>query len=142
MALGLQKLAGGQKGPHLLGWERLAMHRAKPAQAHQLSDAAGVLPIGLDRHGLERGAHMARLEQLDRQASAFRPAKSHCDSGPASRPIRAMGVPCAANQAISASGLQATLASFTILPCASTMHTLALFDDTSIPAYCSMVVPQ
>src|SRR3954451_9340865 len=47
-------------------------------------------------------------------------------NGRASRPIRAMGVPCAANQAISASGSQATLASFTILPCASTMHTLAL----------------
>jgi hypothetical protein len=27
------------------------------------------------------------------------------------------------------------------LPCASTMHTLALSNDTSMPAYCSMVVP-
>src|SRR6185369_7497015 len=48
---------------------------------------------------------------------------------------------CAANQAISTSGSQATLASFTILPWASTMHTLALSNDTSMPAYCSMVVP-
>src|SRR3712207_7061118 len=55
--------------------------------------------------------------------------------------MRAIGVPCAANQAISASGSQATLASFKILPCASTMHTLALSNDTSMPAYCSMVVP-
>jgi hypothetical protein len=42
-----------------------------------------------------------------------------------------MGVPCAANQAISASGSLATFASFRILPCASTMHTLALSNDTS-----------
>src|SRR5829696_2274284 len=73
--------------------------------------------------------------------AAFIPAKSHCDKGPASRPILAIGVPCAANQAISASGSLATLACFRILPCASTMHTLALSNDTSMPAYCSMVVP-
>src|SRR3954467_15264113 len=69
------------------------------------------------------------------------PAKSHCDKGPASRPIRAIGVPCAANQAISASGSLATFASFRILPCASTTHTCDASKDTSIPAYCSMVIP-
>jgi len=53
-----------------------------------------------------------------------------------------MGLPCAANQAINALGSQATLASFRIMPCASRMHTLALSNDTSIPAYGSMVVPQ
>src|SRR3954464_9774865 len=36
MALGLQKLAGGQKRANLLGRERLAVHRPEPAQAHQL----------------------------------------------------------------------------------------------------------
>src|SRR3954469_8265469 len=69
------------------------------------------------------------------------PAKSHCDKGPASRPIRAIGVPCAANQAISASGSLATFASFRILPCASTTHTCDASKDTSIPAYFSMVIP-
>src|SRR3954471_24628900 len=73
--------------------------------------------------------------------AAFISAKSHCDNGLASTPVRAIGGPCAANQAISASGSLATLASFTILPWASTMHTLALSNDTSIPAYCSIVVP-
>ena len=68
MALGLQELAGGQKGPDLLGGQRLAVHGAKPAQPHQLGDAAGVLTIRLDRHGLERRADMARLEQFHRQA--------------------------------------------------------------------------
>src|SRR4051794_4630457 len=66
-------------------------------------------------------------------------AKSPCDNGPASRPMRAIGVPWAANQAISACGSQAPLASFRILPCASTMHTLALSNDTSRPAYCSLL---
>src|SRR4051812_48904005 len=142
MALGLQKLAGGQKGPHLLGRKRLAMHGAKPAQAHQLGDAAGVRAIGLDWHGLERGAHMRVSSSSTGKPAAFISAKSPCDNGPASRPIRAMGVPCAASQVISASGSQATFASFRILPCTSTMPTLALSKDTSIPAYCSIVVPQ
>src|SRR3954451_4064859 len=41
---------------------------AEPAQAHQLGDAAGVLAIGLDQHGLEGRAYVPRLEQLNRQA--------------------------------------------------------------------------
>src|SRR3954452_10151129 len=118
------------------------MHGAKPAQPHQLGNAAGVGTIGLDRHGLERRAHMARLEQFHRQAGRLQLGKEPLRNGPASRPMRAMGVPWAANQAISASGSQATLASFRILPCASTMHTFTLSNDTSIPAYCSMVVPR
>src|SRR5215213_9387188 len=121
MALGLQERAGGQKRPHLLGRERLAVHRAKPAQPHQLGDAAGVLTIRLDRHGLEGRADMARLKQFHRQ-----PGRLHLGKEPLrQRP-----------------GSQASLASFTILPWASTMHTLALSNDTSIPAYCSMVVPR
>ena len=51
------------------------MHGAKPAQSHQLSDAAGVGAIGLDRHGLERRAHVPRLEQLDRQAGRLQAGK-------------------------------------------------------------------
>src|SRR3954452_23612193 len=64
MALGLQKLAGGQKRANLLGRERLAVHRPEPAQAHQLGNAAGVLAISLHRHGLEGSAHVTRLEQF------------------------------------------------------------------------------
>ncbi len=64
----------------------------------------------------------------------FRPAKSHCDKGPASRPMRAGNIGCEANQAIRASGSLATFASFTILPCASTMQTDELSNETSIPA--------
>jgi hypothetical protein len=43
------------------------MHRAEPAEPHQLRDAAGVVAVGLDRHRLERIAHVARLQQLDRK---------------------------------------------------------------------------
>jgi hypothetical protein len=62
------------------------------------------------------------------------PAYSHCDSGPASNPIRETLTANLPNQAISASGSLATLASRTIRPPASTTHTLALSSDTSIPA--------
>jgi hypothetical protein len=61
-------------------------------------------------------------------------AKSHCDSGPASSPIRSNLNPSEPNQPISASGSLETLASRTILPLPSTTHTLEHSNDTSIPA--------
>ena len=61
-------------------------------------------------------------------------AKSHCDNGPASSPIRVTSVPSPKNQATNASGSLATLASRTIRPVASTKHTLLSSSDTSIPA--------
>jgi hypothetical protein len=65
---------------------------------------------------------------------AFIAANSHCDSGPASSPIRSTPKPIEPNQAINASGSLATLASRKILPFASTTHTLEHSNDTSIPA--------
>jgi hypothetical protein len=61
-------------------------------------------------------------------------ANSHCDSGPASSPTRATSTPSRRNQATSASGSLATLASRTIRPVASTTHTLLSSSETSIPA--------
>jgi hypothetical protein len=52
-----------------------------------------------------------------------------------------MLTPSFVNQAIRASGSHTTLASRMIRPVESTTQTLALSSDTSIPAYCSMVVP-
>jgi len=69
-------------------------------------------------------------------------AKSHCDNGPASSPTRATSMPSPRNQATSASGSLATLASRTTRPVASTTHTLLNSSETSIPAKCSMVVPR
>jgi hypothetical protein len=59
---------------------------------------------------------------------------SHCDSGPASSPIRSTLTPSDLRQWIRATGSLATLTSRTIFPLSSTTHTLELFKDTSIPA--------
>jgi len=66
--------------------------------------------------------------------ACVRPACSHCDSGPASRPIRVTTRPSWPRNRISVSGSLATLASRTIRPVPSTTHTLLCSSDTSIPA--------
>jgi hypothetical protein len=66
--------------------------------------------------------------------AAVRPACSHCESGPASNPIRVTATPSWPKRPTSASGSLATLASRTIRPVASTTHTLARSSETSIPA--------
>jgi hypothetical protein len=66
--------------------------------------------------------------------AATSPACNHCDSGPASSPIRHTGNSSSSNYRTSVSGSLATLTSRTILPFASTMHTLLSFRETSIPA--------
>src|SRR5262249_6079871 len=86
MVLGLQQLAGCQQRSDFLRWERFAVHRTEPAEPHQLGDATRILSIGLDRHCLECVPDVPGLEQLDGQSRM--PAYSHCDSGPASSPIR------------------------------------------------------
>src|SRR5437588_8690821 len=45
----------------------MAMYRPKPAEPHQLRDAAGIIAVRLHRHRLERIAHMPRLKQLNRK---------------------------------------------------------------------------
>src|SRR6266511_5871278 len=58
----------------------------------------------------------------------------------ASSPIRLTGKLSPLKNATSTSGWLATLISLTILPLASTMHTLDHSKDTSIPACCSIAV--
>src|SRR5215475_3288093 len=58
----LHQLARCEQRPRLLRCERLAMHRAEPAQPHQLRDSARVITVGLHRHRLERVAHVACLQ--------------------------------------------------------------------------------
>src|SRR4051794_33106885 len=74
--------------------------------------------------------------------ASLRPAWSHRDKGPASRPTRASGRPSCPKKATSASGSLATLASRTIRPVPSTTHTLLRSSETSIPAWCSTAVPR
>jgi hypothetical protein len=59
---------------------------------------------------------------------------SHCESGPASSPIRVTATPSWCKNPTSASGSLATLASRTIRPATSTTHTLLRSSETSIPA--------
>src|SRR3984957_17465689 len=58
---------------------------------------------------------------------------------PASSPFRFTAKPSDPKKATRDSGSLATFASLTILPCASTTHTLESSNDTSIPAKCSML---
>ena len=62
------------------------------------------------------------------------PACSHCDNGPASRPILVTTTPSRSKNRTSASGSLRTLASRTTRPVPSTTHTLLCSNDTSIPA--------
>ena len=68
MVLGLQQLARRQQRSHFLRRQRLAVHRAEPAEPHQLGNAARVLAVGLDRHRLVGVPHVPGPEQFDRQS--------------------------------------------------------------------------
>src|SRR3954449_1923095 len=119
MPLALNQLACGQHRAQLLGPQRLAVHRAEPAQPHQLRNAAGVLAVGFTGIALN-ASRTWRVSSSSTASPASRmPAYSHCDSGPASRPIRARLIPSPPNQAIRTAGWLATLASRTIRPLAS-----------------------
>src|SRR6516164_5974417 len=59
--LRFDQLACSQFGANLLGPNRLAVHRPKPAKPHQLRYPARVVAIGLDRHRLEGIAHVPRF---------------------------------------------------------------------------------
>jgi hypothetical protein len=63
-----------------------------------------------------------------------KPACSHCDRGPASRPTRVSRKPKSARMVATASGSLATFASRMIRPEASRMQTLLCSKDTSIRA--------
>ena len=65
--------------------------------------------------------------------------KSHCDSGPASSPIRLKWYEGFVNTVSKASGSLATFTSRTILPVSSTMQTLVSLTETSSPAKWSVL---
>jgi hypothetical protein len=82
-----------------------------------------------------RAARTCRVSSSSTASPAFTiAANSHCDSGPASRPIRATGKPSSRKKRTTASGSLATSASRTMLPAPSITHTLLCSNDTSIPA--------
>jgi hypothetical protein len=75
--------------------------------------------------------------QIAGQPASTSALNSHCDSGPASRPIRFQLAPAAASAAMMASGSVGTFVSRMTLPSASTTHTLVSATETSKPAYSS-----
>jgi hypothetical protein len=93
-----------------------------------------ILAIRLHRHRLEGIAHVPRLQKLHRTPAWRIAANNHCDNGRASSSTRAKLTSREPSHKIKASGSLATLSSATILPLASTTHTLAHSNDASIPA--------
>ena len=66
--LRLQQLARRQNRTRLLRFDRLAVHRAEPAEPHQLRDPAGIVAVRLHRHRFEGIADVSRLQKLNRKA--------------------------------------------------------------------------
>src|SRR4051794_37606892 len=78
--------------------------------------------------------------QTTDRPSSVRPACSHCERGPASRPTRTSGPGAAARALAKLSGSLATLVSRTIVPFPSRMQRLLASNDTSIAAKYSAAV--
>src|SRR5580700_3017800 len=80
-------------------------------------------------------ARMCRVStQITGRPASASALKSHCDSGPASSPIRLKRQTGFDTTDSRASGSLATFTSRTSLPVSSTMHTLVSLTDTSNPA--------
>src|SRR6266498_6008130 len=130
-----------------------------PAKAGDWSAACGAFgwpasshaPVGTGQHASSGAMPRASLRSLFlicADSAAFicrvstqitgKPASanalySHCDKGPASRPMRSMASASSVRTARIATGLVATLTSRITLPALSTMHTLVSFTETSNP---------
>src|SRR6516165_6977741 len=80
-------------------------------------------------------AFMCRVStQITGRSAAINSLTSHCDSGPASIPIRPKDTPSEVRTAIISAGSVGTLCSKTTLPASSITHTDVVFTDTSRPA--------
>src|SRR5437763_8927834 len=127
--LGLQKLPTGQQHAALLAGHRLHMHRSVQANTHHLCNAARIVVICADS-----AAFMCRVStQITGKPASANALYSHCDKGPASRPMRSMASGFSVRTARISAGLVATLTSRITLPALSTIHTLVSFTETSNP---------
>src|ERR1700728_1454809 len=134
MKLALQQFASAQQGPGFLRRHRFAVHRTEPAHADQMREQSASLRSVLTGISLKALRTCPVSSSSIAGPACFMPANSHCESGPASSPIRAISKPRSLHHAVKASGSLATLASRTIRPVASTTQMLELSSDTSIPA--------
>src|ERR1044071_1094288 len=122
-----------------MGWVPNIRHGNHGGIGNTLEQLLGIkennLPIPNAAEWELKAARTCRVSSSSTAKPAFCiPAYSHCESGPASSPIRVSVSPKWLNQSISASGSLATLASRMIRPVVSTTHRLELSNDTSIPA--------
>src|SRR3974390_1252861 len=115
------------------------MHRAIKTHPHHLRDPAGIVAVGLVDLAFNT-ARMCRVStQITGKPASARVLKSHCDSGPASNPIRLKWYVGLLSTCSKDSGSLATFTSRTILPESSTMQTLVSLTETSNPAKWSML---
>jgi hypothetical protein len=110
------------------------MHRPEPAQPHQLRNPARIVAIRLHRHGLERLAHMPRLQQLHGKPGRLHRRKQPLRQRPGLQPDPLKAEAKRTEPGDQRLRLAGHLASRKILPLASTTHTLEHSNDTSIPA--------
>ena len=103
--LALQELAPDQQRPDLLGRRRLAVHRPEPAHP-QAAGRCRARPCGRSSPPSPTAppSPVASRAAPPRTRPAVRPACSHCDSGPASSPIRVTDHAELAEEPTSASG--------------------------------------
>src|SRR5262249_20814390 len=131
--LGLQKLPTGQQHAALLAGQRLHMHRSVQANTHHLCNARASLR-SLLLICADSAAFICRVStQITGKHASANALYSHCDNGPASRPMRSMASASSVRTARISAGLVATLTSRITLPALSTIHTLVSFTETSNP---------
>src|SRR5215831_12421903 len=84
-------------------------------------------------------AFMCRVStQITGRSTAVNALTSHCDSGPASIPIRPKGTPSEVRRVMISAGSVGTFCSKVTAPAASTTHTDVSFTDTSRPPKCAI----
>src|SRR5207248_11746325 len=84
-------------------------------------------------------AFMCRVStQITGRSAAVNAFTSHCDSGPASIPIRPKGTPSEVRRAMISDGSVGTFCSKITLTASSTTHTDVSFTDTSRPTKCAI----
>src|SRR5438874_13395080 len=76
--------------------------------------------------------------QITGRSAAVKALTNHCDSGPASIPIRQKLTPSEVRRVMMSAGSVVTFCSKITVPAASTTHTDVSFTDTSTPTKCAI----
>src|SRR5438105_14119737 len=109
------------------------------ANPHHLRDPARMLRSVLLICCAVSRAFMCRVStQITGSSAAVNALTSHCDSGPASIPIRPKLTPSEVRRAMISDGSVGTFCSKITLPASSTTHTDVSFTDTSRPTKCAI----